>query len=470
MNLHKDFYCLLALFVVLLTGVPAYGQTGAVSIAVKNATLRKVFSIIEKQTTYRFSYQAEIIDNKPNITLRHQKASVGKVLDEALRGRNLSYDIVTPKSIVISRKAVAVRASQQRVARNGNDKIAGTVTDTNGEPIIGATIQVKGSDIKTVTNIDGEFTLNAPAGSDIVVSYVGFKDFEAKAHENMRVRLSEDTQALDEIVVVGYGTMKKSDLTGAITSVDAADLAKRTTTNPAEALEGKVAGVSILKSGGNAGAGFSVKIRGIKTFGDNEPLYIIDGFPGDIDNVNPQDIETMEILKDGAAAAIYGSVAANGVVIVTTKNGKKGDMKIDFTTYLSFTHIAKKLDMLNAAEYKQVHKEMYDNYNAQFPDNAVSLPTSPTTPVSIPTGRKPWSAVGCRRTTWSACAAAPRKASMPSPTTMPTTRVSSAATASARTTHGPSFMPRAAFWISMPILTSASPRATSHSIPSRRCT
>lgn len=211
MNLHKDFYCLLALFVVLLTGVPAYGQTGAVSIAVKNATLRKVFSIIEQQTTYRFSYQAEIIDNKPNITLRHQKASVGKVLDEALRGRNLSYDIVTPKSIVISRKAVAVRASQQRVARNGNDKIAGTVTDTNGEPIIGATIQVKGSDIKTVTNIDGEFTLNAPAGSDIVVSYVGFKDFEAKAHENMRVRLSEDTQALDEIVVVGYGTMKKSD-------------------------------------------------------------------------------------------------------------------------------------------------------------------------------------------------------------------------------------------------------------------
>lgn len=136
-----------------------------------------------------------------------------------------------------------------------------------------------GTDIKTVTNIDGEFTLDAPEGSDIVVSYVGFKDFVSKARDNMRVSLAEDTQALDEIVVVGYGTMKKSDLTGAITSVDATDLAKRTTTNPAEALEGKVAGVSILKSGGNAGAGFSVKIRGIKTFGDNEPLYIIDGFP-----------------------------------------------------------------------------------------------------------------------------------------------------------------------------------------------
>lgn len=374
MNLHRNLTSLLTLLVIMLAGLPVYGQTGTVSIAVKNATLRKVFTIIEKQTTYRFSYQAEIIDNKPNITLRHRHATVGTVLNEALRGRNLTYDIVTPKSIVISRKVATVRAAQHGSATRTTDKVTGTVTDKDGEPIIGATVQVRGTDIKTVTNIDGEFTLDAPEGSDIVVSYVGFKDFVSKARDNMRVSLAEDTQALDEIVVVGYGTMKKSDLTGAITSVDATDLAKRTTTNPAEALEGKVAGVSILKSGGNAGAGFSVKIRGIKTFGDNEPLYIIDGFPGNIDNVNPQDIETMEILKDGAAAAIYGSVAANGVIIVTTKNGKKGDMKIDFTTYLSFTHIAKKLDMLNAAEYKQVHKQMYDNYNAQFPADAVTLP------------------------------------------------------------------------------------------------
>lgn len=199
MNLHKNLNCLLALLVVLLTGLPAYGQTGTVSIAVKNATLRKVFNIIEQQTTYRFSYQAEIIDNKPNITLRHQKASVGTVLDEALRGRNLSYDIVTPKSIVISRKAVAVHAAQQRVARSGNDRVVGTVTDKSGEPIIGATVQVKGTDIKTVTNIDGVFTLDAPAGSDIVVSYVGFKDFEAKARENMHINLSEDTCALTRL-------------------------------------------------------------------------------------------------------------------------------------------------------------------------------------------------------------------------------------------------------------------------------
>ena len=130
-----------------------------------------------------------------------------------------------------------------------------------------------------------------------------------------------------------------------------------------------------MKAGGNAGAGVQVKIRGVKTFGDNQPLYIIDGFPGDIENVNPQDIQSMEVLKDGAAAAIYGSVAANGVIIVTTKNGKKGDMKIDFSTYVSFTSVAKKLELLNAEEYKSVHKQMYQNYMNQYPDDTkVTMP------------------------------------------------------------------------------------------------
>lgn len=175
--------------------------------------------------------------------------------------------------------------------------------------------------------------------------------------------LKEDTQFLDELVVVGYGMMKKSDMTGAISSVNGDDLAKRTTTNPAEALQGKIAGVNIMKAGGNAGAGIQVKIRGVKTFGDNEPLYIIDGFPGDINSVNPQDIDSMEVLKDGAAAAIYGSVAANGVIIITTKNGKKGEVKVDFSAYVSFTRIANKFKMLNADEYKQVHGQMYDNWN-----------------------------------------------------------------------------------------------------------
>ena len=188
-----------------------------------------------------------------------------------------------------------------------------------------------------------------------MVSYIGYETQELKVDGRTRIDITikENEQVLDEVVVVGYGTMKKSDMTGAISSVSGKDLAKRATTNPAEALQGKIAGVNIMKSGGNAGAGVSVKIRGVKTFGNNEPLYIIDGFPGDINAVNPQDIQSLEVLKDGAAAAIYGSVAANGVVLITTKSGAKGDVKVDFTTYLSWTNIANKLEMLDADAYNR---------------------------------------------------------------------------------------------------------------------
>lgn len=189
---------------------------------------------------------------------------------------------------------------------------------------------------------------------------------------------------LDEAVVIGYGTMKKSDMTGAISSVDVGELANRATTNPAEALQGKVAGVNIQKAGGYAGAGIQVKICGIKSFGNNEPLYVIDGFPGDITTGSPQDIEAMEVRKEGAAAAIYGSVATNGVIIVTTKNGKKGDTKIDFSSYLSFTNVAKTMDVLNSAEYVQVHKQIYDNYN-KYSAEPTELPAYITTPSDIDT-------------------------------------------------------------------------------------
>lgn len=244
-------------------------------------------------------------------------------------------------------------------------QVKGTVSDKSGTPIIGANIIEKGTTNGIITDLDGNYTLTVSPQGTLVFSYVGYLTQEIKVNgkTTINVKLQEDTEMLDEVVVVGYGTMKKSDMTGAITSVNTEDLAKRTTTSPAEALQGKVAGVNIMKTGGNAGAGVSVKIRGVKSFGDNEPLYIIDGFPGDINNVNPSDISSMEILKDGAAAAIYGSVAANGVVIITTKNGKKGDVKVDFNAYVSFTHVANELEMVNAEQYKQSIKQMFDNYN-----------------------------------------------------------------------------------------------------------
>ncbi len=258
-----------------------------------------------------------------------------------------------------------------------NIQLKGTVTDTSGEPIIGASVIEKGTTNGLITDFDGKFAINVHPKSILVISYVGYKSQELPVGDkrDLKVMLQEDALMLEETVVIGYGTMKKSDMTGAIASVNVDDLASRATTNPAEALQGKVAGVNIQKSGGNAGAGVQVKIRGVKTFGSNEPYYVIDGFPGSIENVNPADIEQMEILKDGAAAAIYGSRAANGVILVTTKNGKKGDVKVDFNTYVTSTHIAKKLEMLDAKGYVQVHKQMYDNYNSQWVGWEEDLPS-----------------------------------------------------------------------------------------------
>ena len=192
-------------------------------------------------------------------------------------------------------------------------QLTGTVTDTKGESLIGASVLEKGTSNGCITDVDGNFTLTVSPKATMVISYVGYvtQEIPLNGQKNIKIALKDDSEMLDEVVVVGYGTMKKSDMTGAISSVKAEDLMKRATTSATEALQGKIAGVSVLKSGGNAGASISVKIRGIKTMGDNEPLYIIDGYPGDINTINPQDIESMEILKDGAAAAIYGSVAAN---------------------------------------------------------------------------------------------------------------------------------------------------------------
>lgn len=246
-----------------------------------------------------------------------------------------------------------------------NIQLSGSVFDTNNEPVVAASVIEKGTAKGVVTDFDGNFSLNVSPNATIVISYVGYitQEIKLNGRETLYIILEEDVEMLEELVVVGYGSLKKSDMTGAISSVNVEELSKRTTTNPAEALQGKIAGVNIMKSGGNAGAGVEVKIRGVKTFGNNQPLYIIDGFPGDIENVNPQDIESMEVLKDGAAAAIYGSVAANGVIIITTKNGKKGETKIDFSTYVSMVDISKQLKLLNAEEYKSKHKEMYENWN-----------------------------------------------------------------------------------------------------------
>lgn len=248
-------------------------------------------------------------------------------------------------------------------------ELTGTVRDESKTTLPGVNVLVKGTTRGVPTDIDGNFRLEVNSGEVLVISFIGYqpREIPVTGQRHLDIILKEETSALDEVVVVGYGTLKKSDLTGAVSSVDVDDLSSRATTNPAEALQGQIAGVSVQKFGGTAGSDVYVKIRGVNTYGDNTPLYIIDGFPGDINLVNPSDIQSMEILKDGAAAAIYGSRAANGVVLVTTKGGRKGEVKVDLETYLNFKSIANNYELLNAEEYVKVHKQMYENAGLALP-------------------------------------------------------------------------------------------------------
>ncbi len=274
--------------------------------------------------------------------------------------------------IVILFSPTLVKASQTSNSGNieqNQNTVTGIVTSADdGLSIPGVSVVVKGTSNGTSTNFDGEFTIQAEEGQTLIFSFVGMTTQEIIIkNNNLNVVLQSENLGLDEVVVVGYGTQKKSDLTGAISSVKSDEISKVAATNPTEALQGKIAGVSITKIGGTPGAGLDVKIRGIGTVGNSQPLYVIDGIPGDINFLSSSDIESIEVLKDGAAAAIYGSRAANGVVLVSTKKGKKGKTLIEFNSYVSFNKAVDTYDLLNANEYLKVHQQIYNNAGTDLP-------------------------------------------------------------------------------------------------------
>lgn len=237
--------------------------------------------------------------------------------------------------------------------------IKGTVTDTENIPVIGATVMVKGSTTGTATDLDGKYTIQANKGQVLVFSYVGMQKQEVTVtnQTSLNIRLVDGEQ-LDEVVVIGYGTVKKSNLTGAVSSVSSKDLQADVAKSAAGALQGRIAGVSVSNIGGQPGAGMSINIRGLSSLGSNTPLYVIDGVYGDINLIDPADIASMEVLKDASAAAIYGSRAANGVVLITTKGGKKETpTQINVNVYSGFQTITKKLDVLDAQQWKNMMQQ-----------------------------------------------------------------------------------------------------------------
>ena len=239
--------------------------------------------------------------------------------------------------------------------------VTGTViSGSDNEPLIGASIIVQGTKAGAVTDLDGNFSIQAKQGQTLTVSYLGYITQNVKVKDGgakLNISLQEDKQSLDEVVVVGYGVQKKKLVTGATTQVKGEDIAKLNTTNPLAAMQGQTPGVNIVSTSGQPGASMSVTIRGLGTVGNSQPLYLIDGIAGDITTLNPADIESIDVLKDAASAAIYGAQAANGVVLVTTKSGKEGMSKITYDGYVGWQTLPRKLNMLNAKEYMSIMDE-----------------------------------------------------------------------------------------------------------------
>lgn len=332
MALHRRYKRVATLVLLLLCSVMAFAQDQSITIDVRKATLKQVFNIIEKQTGYRFSYRNALVDDRKDITLKRQNTPLRHVLNEVLAGRMLEYSIVPPKTVVISDKA-----ADKPVARQNNTKfVSGVVCDANGEPIIGASVHEEGTKNATVTNIDGRFELNVRSESVLTVSYIGFLSKQVKAGENLKIELAEDNKVLEEVVVVGYGTMKKRNLTGAVSSVDASVIQDSHATNIANALQGSTSGLTVNRTSGAPEGNATLQIRGVTTISDTSPLVIIDGVPGDMSMVNPDDVDHISVLKDAASAAIYGSRAAAGVILITTKRAKDTDFSISYNSELGF--------------------------------------------------------------------------------------------------------------------------------------
>ena len=253
--------------------------------------------------------------------------------------------------------------------------VKGTViSGTDNEPLIGASVMVQGTKDGTVTDLDGNFTIAAKNGQTLEVSYLGFITQKVKVTGSViNVTLNEDKQSLDEVVVVGYGVQKKKLVTGATVQLKGDDIAKLNTTNPLSAMQGQTPGVNIVSTSGQPGAAMSVTIRGLGTVGNSQPLYLIDGVGGDITTLNPADIESIDVLKDAASAAIYGAQAANGVVLVTTKSGKEGSSKITYDGYVGWQTLGRKFEMLNSNQYMQIMDEALLNSNNMSPIDWTSL-------------------------------------------------------------------------------------------------
>lgn len=330
----------------------AHSQNAKVSIHMNNVKLDKILNEIENQTDYLFIYNNQVDINKIT-SVKVKNEAVAQVLDRILSGTGINYEL-EGTHIILTTEAIKDLHAQQQAKT-----VTGTVTDVSGEPIIGANIRIKGTTTGTITDIDGNFSIEAEPQSVIEVSYIGYLTQETVINNQKSIRflLKEDTKTLDEVVVIGYGVQKKADLTGSVANINTEKLNTQSNANIGQALQGKIAGVDIVSQGGAPGSGTRIMVRGIGTLNNASPLYIVDGmYMNSIDHINPNDIASIDVLKDASSAAIYGSRAANGVIIVTAKEGSNTEGKpiIDLSVNLGISTASKFLDMLDAKGWAEV--------------------------------------------------------------------------------------------------------------------
>ena len=338
-------------------------QAQKVSVTSKSVTVKQVLTQIESQTGYRFFYNNDV-NLARRLSIKANKENLQGVLKKLFAGTNVSYKIID-KTIVLTVSETPVQkkgnGGNSSVAPIKKEKITGRVLDAAGEPIIGASILVKGTTTGAVTDLDGNFVImDAPQKSQLVVSYIGYESqtIALNGKSNIQVTLKEDNQALEDVVVIGYGSMKKSDLTSSISTVNSKVISQASSTSITEILQGKVPGMDIQPDR-YEGEGRSLNIRGSRSLNaSNSPLVIVDGIPGSMSDVNVHDIESIEVMKDASSAAIYGSQGANGVIIITTKRGKAGTTKISYDGYYGIRKPVF-VDMMSGDKFVQMKRDAY---------------------------------------------------------------------------------------------------------------
>jgi TonB-linked SusC/RagA family outer membrane protein len=325
-----------------------------VQLKVDNVTLKDALKEIERQSDFTFLYNDASIDVNQVVTVSTKEVTVKEILDAILQNKGINYTIIDNQ--IVLTKASSVKMQEKKT-------ITGKVTDSEtGEGLPGVSVVEKGTNNGSITDLDGNYTLNVAEDATITVTYVGYvtEDISVSGMTQVDVALVPDIISLEDVIVIGYGTIKKSDLTGAVASVSAEDLSKSAVSGVDQALQGRTAGVTVTTNTGSPGQSPSVRIRGIGTITKPDPFFVIDGVPveaSDVGALNPGDIESTEILKDASAAAIYGARAANGVVLITTRKGKAGTSSVTLDAYTGIQTLAKKYELVNAEQFVTIRNK-----------------------------------------------------------------------------------------------------------------